>query len=345
MLRSLGKFERQARLAITVTTSLIPIAVVGSLLYAAFFVKAAAMVSSVRPPAIERRDRFLGVAMPNDKVIWAAGSNGKVVRSDDGGAKWSAQTAPTAENLQGLAAWSGEQAVAVGGGGVVIRTGDGGKTWAEVMAPKSNVANKLLNVRAYTGGVAWAVGEMGAALRSGDFGQSWERALPEKDQAWNDIAFAGEHGVLVGEFGQVMTSDDAGKSWKAASSGVKSSLMSVYLRDAKNGAAVGLSGTILVTQDGGSHWNEIAKQTREHLNNVIWDGSQWVAVGDKGVIVTGDAAGSTWKAGRVSEGNLGWNTQVLSVAAGDKSKGYLLAGASLSRLKDGKLSVFGRAAD
>ncbi|HEY6895973.1 MAG TPA: YCF48-related protein [Rhodocyclaceae bacterium] len=343
MLRSLGKFERQARLAITVTTSLIPIAVVGSLLYAAFFVKAAAMVSSVRPPAIERRDRFLGVAMPNDKVIWAAGSNGKVVRSDDGGAKWSAQAAPTAENLQGLAAWSGEQAVAVGGGGVVIRTGDGGKTWAEVTAPKSNVANKLLNVRAYTGGVAWAVGEMGAVLRTGDFGQSWERVIPEKDQAWNDVSFVGEHGVLVGEFGQIMKSDDAGKSWKAASSGVKSSLMSVYLRDDKNGTAVGLSGTILTTLDGGSHWTEIPKQTREHLNNVIWDGGQWVAVGDKGVIVTGDAAGSEWKAGRVSEGNLGWNTQVLPIPGKDKADGYVIAGAALSRLQGGNLKAFGHA--
>jgi photosystem II stability/assembly factor-like uncharacterized protein len=345
MLKSLGKFERQGRPVIAIVSSLIPMAVVGSLLYAAFFVKAAAMVSAVRPPAIERRDSFLGAAMPSDKVIWAAGSNGKVIRSEDDGASWAAQTVPSIENLQGLAAWNAEQAVAVGGAGVVLRTTDAGKTWQAVAAPKSNVANKLLNVRAYAGGVAWAVGEMGAVLRSGDFGQSWERVIPEKDQAWNDISFAGEHGVLVGEFGQVMTSDDAGKTWKAASSGVKSSLMSVYLRDDRNGVAVGLSGAILVTRNGGGQWTEIPKQTREHLNNVIWDGSQWVAVGDKGVIVTGDAAGSEWKAGRVSEGNLGWNTQVLSVAPGDKSKGYLLAGASLSRLKDGKLSVFGRAAD
>ncbi|HEY6896563.1 MAG TPA: YCF48-related protein [Rhodocyclaceae bacterium] len=324
-------------------SSLIPMAVVGSLLYAAFFVKAAAMVSAVRPPAIERRDSFLGAAMPTDKVIWAAGGNGKVIRSEDEGASWAAQTVPSIENLQGLAAWNADQAVAVGGGGVVLRTTDAGKTWQAVAAPKSNVANKLLNVRAYTGGVAWAVGEMGAVLRTGDFGQSWERVIPEKDQAWNDVSFVGEHGVLVGEFGQIMKSDDAGKSWKAASSGVKSSLMSVYLRDDKNGAAVGLSGVILVTHDGGEHWNEIPKQTREHLNNVTWDGAQWVAVGDKGVIVTGDAAGSQWKAGRVSEGNLGWNTQVLPIPGKDKADGYVIAGAALSRLQGGNLKAFGHA--
>ncbi|RTL57014.1 MAG: glycosyl hydrolase [Rhodocyclaceae bacterium] len=343
MLKSLGKFEKSARLVVTIVTSLIPFSIVGGLLYAALFVKAEAMVSAVKPPAIERRDRFMGVAMPSDKVIWAAGSNGKVIRSDDGGATWAAQTAPTQENLQGLAAWSADQAVAVGGDGVVIRTADGGKTWAPVQVPKSEVANKLLNVRNTDNGTAWAVGEMGAVLKTADFGQTWTRVLPEKDQAWNDISFHGEHGIMVGEFGQIQTTADGGKNWKPVSSGVKSSLMSVYLRDSENGVAVGLSGVVLVTRDGGAQWKEVAQLTREHLNDVIWDGSQWVAVGDKGVMVTGGDAG--WKATRVSEGNLGWNTQVLGHSLGDKGKGYVLAGASLAHLDNGTLSVFGRAAD
>lgn len=345
MLKSLGKFEGQMRIVITVATSIIPFAIVGGLLYAALFVKAEAMVASVKPPAIERRDRFLGVAMPDDKVIWAVGSNGKIIRSNNGGEKWEAQVSPTSENLQGLAAWNDEQAVAVGGGGVVIRTVDAGKTWTEVAVPKSDVANKLLNVRAAEGGTAWAVGEMGAVLKSADGGQHWERALPEKDQAWNDIAFVGDHGVLVGEFGQVMKTEDGGKNWKAVSSGVKSSLMSVYLRDRLNGVAVGLSGVILVTHDGGGQWKEMERQTREHLNGVTWDGTQWQVVGDKGVIVSGDGAGLKWKAGRVSEGNLGWNTQILADKGEAAGKGYILAGASLARLQNGNFTVFGHSAE
>lgn len=345
MLRSLKRYDRPARMAVTGVTSLVPLVVVGGLLYAAFFVKAAAVVSAVRPPAIERRDSFLGVAMPSEKVIWAAGSNGKIIRSDDGGLKWMAQPAPTPENLQGIAAWNGEQAVAVGGGGVVLRTADAGKTWSEIKVPKSEVANKLFNVRAFAGGIAWAVGEMGAVLKSADFGQTWERALPEKDQAWNDVSFVDKHGILVGEFGQTMTTDDGGTTWQAVKSGVASSLMSVHLRDAANGVAVGLSGVILITRDGGREWTAIERQTREHLNSVSWDGERWVAVGDKGVIVTSDAGGTVWKAARVSEGNLGWNTQILPVRSGDRVSAYLLAGASLARLADGRLSVFGRSAD
>lgn len=341
MLPRLEKFESQTRVGVTIATSLIPIAVIGTLLYAAFFVKATALVSAVKPPEIERRDRFLGVAMPTEKVIWAAGSNGKVVRSEDAGFIWTAQSVPTAENLQGIAAWDANQAVGVGGNGVVIRTDDMGKTWVEIAVPKSDVANKLLSVRAYDKGVAWAVGELGAVLKTQDFGRTWERALPEKDQAWNDICFVDGRGVLVGEFGQTMTTDDGGVSWQPAKSGVQSSLMSVYLRDESNGVAVGLSGVILVTHDGGRQWNAVERQTREHLNNVIWDGEQWVAVGDKGVIVKGDKEGSVWTASRVSEGNLGWNTQILRAASG----GYVLAGAGLSRLEAGRLTMFGHSAD
>ncbi|MBT9520209.1 MAG: glycosyl hydrolase [Dechloromonas sp.] len=345
MLPRFENFDSQARVGVTIATSLIPIAVIGALLYAAFFVKATAEVSSVKPPEIERRDRFLGVAMPTENVIWAAGSNGKVVRSDDAGKTWAAQSIPTVENLQGIAAWDVNRAIAVGGNGVLIQTDDAGKTWREIQVPKSEVANKLLSVRAYDNGKAWAVGELGAALQTLDFGHTWKRVFPEKDQAWNDVSFSGNFGLMVGEFGQAMKTADGGATWQAASSGVQSSLMSVYLRDELNGVAVGLSGVILVTRDGGRQWASVERQTREHLNNVIWDGAQWVAVGDKGVIVIGDADGRIWKASRVSEGNLGWNTQVLRVPSSGKANNYVLAGASLALLTPDRLTVYGRSAD
>lgn len=343
MITSLGKYARLARLGVTAATSLIPVAVVGGLLYAAFFVKASGAVSAIQPPAIERRDAFLGAALPVDGIVWAAGSNGKVIRSVDYGAHWKVQPVPVVENLQGIAAWDGKQAVAVGGAGVVIRTVDGGEHWREVAVPKSEVANKLLNVRAYAGGTAWAVGELGAVLRTTDYGQSWVRAIAEKDQAWNDISFFGLNGILVGEFGQVLRTDDGGKHWRPAASGTQSSLMSVTLRDASNAVAVGLSGVILASSDGGAQWRVVPRQTREHLNNVIWDGASWVAVGDKGVIVRGDANAAAWNAARVSEGNLSWHTQILS--AGAKPEHYILAGASLARLDAGKFRAFGHTGD
>lgn len=312
-----------------------PLLIIGSLIYAAFFVKAEVHIDAIHAPAIERRDAFYGVAAPRPGVIWAAGSYGKVVRSDDGGAHWTIQDSRVSAHLQSLAAWDERRAVAVGNQGRVIVTDDGGATWAEVEAPRSEVANKLVKVRTYPDGVAWAVGEMGAALRSADHGRSWSRALPEQDQGWNDIGFAGADGWLVGEFGRVMRTRDGGASWAPVESPSKASLMSVAFRDGLEGVAVGLSGTVLTTADGGASWTLVPPVTREHLNHVRWDGQGWHAVGDKGIQVS--LRDGRWQGARLVDKDLSWRTQAEPVG-----EQLLLAGANLARLSQGELKVFGR---
>lgn len=312
-----------------------PLLIIGSLVYAAFFVKAEVHVDAIHAPAIERRDAFYGVVAPEPQVIWAAGSYGKVVRSNDGGATWAIQNTKVTAHLQAIAAWDAQRAVAVGNQGRVIVTQDGGATWAEVEVPRSEVANKLVKVRTYPAGVAWAVGEMGAALRSNDHGKVWRRAMPEQDQGWNDVVFVGTDGWLVGEFGRVMRTKDGGTTWQPVESPSKASLMSVAFRDASNGVAVGLSGTVLTTADGGASWTLVPPVTREHLNHVRWDGQGWHAVGDKGVQVS-DRDGR-WQGGRLVEKDLSWRTQAEPVGGQ-----LLLAGANLARLDQGELKVFGR---
>mgnify|MGYP000458621249 CR=1 FL=1 len=337
MLKAINKLGAGARVLSSVTTSSLPVVIIGGLLYAAFFVKAEPEAGVLKARPLERRDAFYGVVAPADSTLWAAGSYGKIVRSEDGGKTWGVQDSPVVSHLQSIAAWDSLRAVAVGNRGLVVVTGDGGKTWTEVKVPHSEVANKLLQVRAYPGGVAWAVGELGAVLRSGDFGATWERALPEKDQAWNDIFFLGQSGWLVGEFGQMLRSVDGGQSWLPVTSPVKTSLMSVHFRDERNGVAVGLAGTALISSDGGVSWMEVPRVTREHLNCVIWDGSRWVAVGDKGIRVSADGDGKGWKAGRISEKDLSWRTQIVKTR-----DDFVLAGANLAVLHQDELRILGR---
>jgi hypothetical protein len=52
-------------------TSLLPIAIIGGLLYAGFFVKASAVINKVEPKAVERRDNFFSVIAPSDQIAWA----------------------------------------------------------------------------------------------------------------------------------------------------------------------------------------------------------------------------------------------------------------------------------
>lgn len=336
MLHQLKRFGSGARAAVNVVTSTLPIAIIGGLLYAGFFVKAEAVINKVEPKAVERRDNFFSVVAPTEQTAWAAGSGGKIVRSDDGGRSWHRQGSNTYENLQGIAAWDTQHAVVAGNHGVILYTADGGSSWKAAQVPKSDNPNKLFRVRIFDG-VAWAVGEFGSLLRSDDKGVTWTRAMDEKDRAWNDVFFHGQNGWLVGEFGTVMRTTDGGATWTQNELDNKVSLMGVDFRDDQHGVAVGLTGTLLITSDGGASWRDVPPLTREHLLDIAWDENRWVAVGDKGVMVTSDAAATDWKLGRIAEGDVSWRTQI--TRAGNR---YYVSGANLGVLEDGKLTIVGR---
>lgn len=338
MLRQFKKYGAKARGVVTAITSVLPLAIIGGLLYAGLFVKAEAVVQRVEPSAIERRDRFYGISVAAPEVVWAAGSAGKIVRSEDGGKSWIRQVSNTEVNLQGIASWDAQNAVVVGNGGVILFTRDGGAHWEPASVPATDNPNKLVRVRIF-GETAWAVGEFHALLRSDDRGATWQRVLPEEDRAWNDVTFVGQRGWLVGEFGSLMKSEDGGANWSpvAATEGEEGpSLMGIAFRDDDHGVAVGLSGTVLATSDGGTSWTRMPPFTREHLYAVMWDGDRWLAVGDKGVIARGSAAGDKWEAGRASDGDVSWRTQV--VRDGDR---YYLCGSNLGVLRDGVLTIAG----
>lgn len=337
MLKAINKLGPVARGLSAAGTSSLPVLIIGGLLYAAFFVKAEPEIGTLKARPLERRDAFYGVVAPGGSILWAAGSYGKIVRSDDGGKTWDVQASPVVAHLQSIAAWDARRAVAVGNRGLAVVTDDAGKSWKEVRLPRSEVANKLLQVRAYPDGVAWAVGEVGAVLKTADFGATWTRVLDEKDQAWNDVFFVGDNGWLVGEFGQIQRSTDGGQSWSPVPSPVKNSLMSVHFRDGQHGVAVGLAGTVLVSADGGASWQEAPPLTREHLNCVIWDGTHWVAVGDKGIRVVAGEGARDWKAGRISDKDLSWRTQIVRTA-----DDFVLAGANLAVLHKDELRILGR---
>ncbi|HRP97568.1 MAG TPA: YCF48-related protein [Rhodocyclaceae bacterium] len=324
---------------VRVLVALLPWLIIGGLLWAAFFIRPQPVGDTVQPPVIERRDHYHGLAALPSGALWLAGSGGKIVAVGADGTAERVAT-PVQATLQDLAAWDADRAVAVGNDGIVLVTADGGKTWTPAPeVPRSEVANKLIRVHVQQAGRAWAVGEMGALLETIDYGRSWQRRHPEQDTAWNGIAAAGG-GLLwvVGEFGQMLRSTDDGLSWEAFTAPVESSLMAVAFRDARHGVAIGLEGVVLVTDDAGEHWTRIDSGVREHLYDVVWDDKRrrWVAAGDQGVWLAGDAAGRQWQHGRVAEREYAWHTRLLPTAAG-----VWFAGASVGLWADGQWRPLG----
>ena len=186
----------------------LPWAIIAGLLWAGLFIKPQPVGATVKPPLLERRDHFYGLALTPGGEVWASGSNGKILALGTDGQLRRLAT-PTERTLQDIAAWDGSHAVAVGNDGVVLFSQDGGHSWqAAANVPRSQIANKLNRVRIAAGGLAIATGEMGALLISHDYGQTWQRLREEEDVAWNDVAILdGGQLVVVGEFGRILRRD------------------------------------------------------------------------------------------------------------------------------------------
>lgn len=294
----------------------LPWAVIAGLLAAAIYLEPAAVEEAVQPAALSRSDHFYGAAHVAPDSFWLAGNVGKIVHSQDAGRTWLLQDTPVEGSIQAIAAWSEQELIAVGDGGAILRTGDGGTTWERIEVELSDIADKLIRVRVMDDGSAWAVGEYGAVLVSRDRGMSWDNVAESGDVTWHDIAVAGESLCVVGEFGRIMISSDGGTNWNQIAAPAKDTLNAVSFRDADNGVAVGLQGTVLITVDGGVNWQRVASATGEHLYAVVWNGSQWLATGDNGVVLQAGAGADPWQASQISERDYSWHTDIVALNEG-----------------------------
>lgn len=321
-----------------VLSGLMPISVIGGLLYAGIFIKPASVGASVAPPVLAARDAFYGVAVPADGVIWAVGRSGKIVRSENGGGTWTRQPSATDANLQSIAAWDSARAMVVGNNATVLLSADSGRSWQPVIGlPGEAEGRKLVRVRRAADGRAYAVGEFGLVLSATGFGGAWDSIGKREDIGWNDIA-AREHTlILVGEFGHIRRSTDGGRNWQDVPSPVKSSLLGVaFSADGRLAVAVGLEGVVLLSADDGRNWRAASSGTREHLFGVSATSVGWAAVGDKGLLLRAPADAQTWEVRRLAENSYAWHTEVEAHASH-----LYLAGATLSAVgQDNKLEQF-----
>jgi hypothetical protein len=130
---------------------------------------------------------------------------GTILATEDGGGHWSPQTAPTSDDLAGVAFTAdGRRGWAVGGEGRILATEDGGGHWS---AQTSATSNDLRGVAfAADGRHGWAVGDKGTILATEDGGGHWS---PQTTPTSNDllgvaVTADGRRGWAVGTNGTIL---------------------------------------------------------------------------------------------------------------------------------------------
>lgn len=231
----------------------------------------------------------------DEKEGWAAGHDGVVIHTVDGGDTWVLQH----EDLEGdkplfsIFFKDAQHGLAVGLFGIAIQTADGGKNWAPLAIETGAGADAQdgdHHLYAIFGDAApnlYVAGETGLIYRSVDGGTSWSTIKTSNPGSfWAGRQLKDGTLLAAGQRGHLFGSRDQGASWTEIPSGTDQSLTAIV--QAADGAVLvtGLAGTTLSSTDGGKSFSTQTRNDRAPLNAALSQQAATAPVlfGDKGVV-------------------------------------------------------------
>lgn len=238
-----------------------------------------------RQVKVPTRAMLTGVFFADDKLGWAVGHDGVILRTSDGGESWEVMRWAPEEEAPLLDVWfrDSEHGYAVGAYGLFLATSDGGTTWEERSI--SDDDSHLNRIAASASGRLYLAAERGMIHRSDDGGESWMMLpSPYDGSFFGALALSGDSVLVFGLRGHMYRSDDAGESWRKLETGTIAMLTDgIVLADGRV-LVVGLGGAVLVSADGGRSFELKAQPNRLGIAGVIQapDGGV-VLVGEGGV--------------------------------------------------------------
>jgi photosystem II stability/assembly factor-like uncharacterized protein len=252
---------------------------------------------------------------------WVVGSNGTLLATEDGGAKWRRQALPerqSSEALNDIWFFNPDRGLLLGEYGLFNRKGDidlservfllmskdHGANWqaGTLRRPPDSI---LLRMSFANDQLGWAVGESGTVQRTIDGGATWAlQEAPTRKLLYDVAAIDDSHAWAVGAGGTILRTVDGGRNWYEQSSGVAQALRAVHFVDLQRGWAVGAKGTIISTSNGGARWRRQMSGVELNLNDVVFlkgkegvgEGPRegWIA-GDRGLLLHTTDGGATWE--------------------------------------------------
>jgi photosystem II stability/assembly factor-like uncharacterized protein len=232
-----------------------------------------------------------------DQHGWAAGAEGTLMTTLDGGASWVPRATGVEGTLRAVAFADFSTGVAVGDDGALVRSVDGGESWMKVDAPSVGLHAAAISA----GGAAWVVGDAGTVLRSRDGGASFTRVsgLPNIELTGVRFATDAQRGFVSSADGTLWRSLDGGAHFTQIAHASQPLAGLSVTRDGSRVVAVGASGAILRSVDGGDHVTELSGNTSLDLSAVGFADDapdQGLAIGQHGTILRSTDGGLTWEA-------------------------------------------------
>ncbi|MDD0809274.1 YCF48-related protein [Curvibacter sp. RS43] len=178
---------------------------------------------------------------------------------------------------------AGTRLVAVGERGIVLLSDDQGQHWRQAPAPVQCTLTCVCFANEKQG---WAAGHAGVILYSADGGERWQRQFDGQAAAQSqlDAALASGQEQTVAE------------ARRAVARGADKPFFDLEFIDEQRGFAVGADSMLFSTDDGGRRWQSqglrLPNPGQLHLYALRAVGSSLVVVGEQGLVLRGDVAGT-----------------------------------------------------
>jgi photosystem II stability/assembly factor-like uncharacterized protein len=295
-----------------------------------------------------------GIHSVGGGVVWASGTGGTILRSEDTGYLWQQCTPPPEASeldFRAIWAWDAQTALALSSGpgnqSRLYETTDGCTSWKLLLTNSDATGfwdGLLFLDRQHGilyGDPAQPHGRTDhvrfGLLVTHDGGKTWSPAA-DLEPLPGESAFAASNSAMAASNGWVWLGTSTARvlrsrnlvTWQSAqttlaSGNDSSGVFSLAFRDPMHGIAVGgdfrkpndATGTAAFTSDGGAHWSAAGNPPHGYRSAVAWYAAEqaWITAGSNGSDISYDD-GKTWQ--WLDSGN--WNALSLPWAVGPKGQ-------------------------
>ncbi len=200
-----------------------------------------------------------------------------------------------AQGFNSITTIDGINLTAVGNSGKVYRSASGGVTWTSTVF---GVAN--MNCASSFGNDVWIAAAGGNVYKTLKTNSAISTYSTGSANNLNSVTFINSNtGWVCGDAGSMYKSTNGGVNWFSSNSGLPVvKLNSVSFSSTSNGTVAGNNGIIYTTTNGGSSWTSQVSGTSYNILKVKYFGSNLVAVGEYGTLLTNTGSGWTAVASR-----------------------------------------------
>jgi photosystem II stability/assembly factor-like uncharacterized protein len=268
-----------------------------------------------------------GMLLPDGTTLLVWGTDGTLLRSENGERWSSVETTSPADLAAAAADATGKVTIAVGQQGAILRSVDGARSFQT--ATNGTTATDLRAVTWHAPSNAWiAAGTGGRILRSKDGGKSWT-VVPSISALDLHTVFVDPEtrDVLIGgDQGTVGVSSDGGASFRLTTVAMPAPVSPItkFFRHGKLLLGAATLGRLVASTDQGKSWRLVQTGTSAmFIDSAADPGRNTIVVtGHDGTMLHSADGGSTWDALQVTTDG---RAHYMSSVHFDESRGLLVA--------------------